>query len=79
MIEWLKSIWDGISAFFDQVRTIVDVVIDKINEFITVIGSVMQFVWQCIEWIPPIFRVFLTISIIVLVLYLILGRNAGGD
>lgn len=79
MISWLQGIFDSISNFFGMITDTINSIIDKMIEFFGYIGSAVDFVKGILNFLPSFYLVFAGIVLVVLVIYLILGRQSGGD
>lgn len=79
MIQWISSIFDAISSFFANVGQVIDHIVSQITLFFSYIQSAVQFVGNAFLLIPTYYVVFGAIIIAILIIFLVLGRNAGGD
>lgn len=79
MIAWLENIVRTITSFFQSIGDLITSIIDKFKQFFAFIAAAFEFVTSAFALIPSYYVAFGVIIVSVLVLFLILGRNAGGD
>lgn len=65
--ETITSVWDFFTGFLENTLMLIEY-----------LGIVSQTCYNVIATMPSWLQTFGTITIIVLILYMILGRNAGG-
>lgn len=79
MLQFLQDVFQQIAEFFTKVWDIITFIFDEITQFFKMIMPAVQFFVSLLVSLPPVFKVFGIAMISVLILYIILGRTAGGD
>lgn len=79
MIEFLRGFFDGISNFFTKIWEILTWLFEEITQLFKLFLPVMNFIRKLLGSLPPVFLVFGLAMIAILILYVVLGRQAGGD
>ena len=79
MISWLQGIFDSLSSFFSMVAALIGDFIDKLLEFFGYIKAAFSFLQTALDFLPAFYVTFAVIIVTVLIVYLILGRQSGGD
>lgn len=77
MLQWLSNIGNWLVDTFSPLITFFKSVVHGLWTLIQLFPKIFTFVTQAIGYIPSIFAVFVTITVIVYVVYLIIGRDAG--
>ena len=77
MLQWLSNIGNWLADTFSPLITFFKSVIHGLWTLIQLFPRIFTFTTQAIGYLPSIFAVFITITIIVYVVYLIVGRDAG--
>ena len=78
MLETLKNAFDKVSEFFD---TIIDFISSIVGGFINLFKTlplVKDFATSSISSLPSFLLAFATITVVISIVYLILGRQTGG-
>lgn len=79
MLQWLSNFGNW---FVDLVSNLVSFVMSTIHGLSTMLKSfpiISSMVTRSIGYLPSIFAVFVSITLIIYIVYLIIGRNAGGS
>lgn len=71
-IAWLSDIGRSVITFFESV-------VKGLSTMISSFPRIMSVTSNAIGYLPSIFAVFITITIIVSIVYIIVGRNTGGS
>lgn len=79
MMQMIQSFFEAIGGFFTKVWDILTFVFNEITTFFKMLSPVLKFFQSLLSSIPPLFYAFGIAMLVVLILYVILGRNAGGD
>lgn len=79
MFDWLRSLYDLVSNFFSSFFNAVASVVDYVKSLFHVIGSALRFVVNCVSYLPSVYVAFVSIILVVCVVYLVVGRSTGGD
>lgn len=77
MISMLKNFFDWI---FDTVGTLLDFFLSIIHGFLELFKmfpKISRLIFHAVGYLPSLFVVFVTITITVYIIYLVIGRNAG--
>lgn len=79
MIQFLSNFFEQIGQFFSSLWSILTYAFQELLQFFRTVGAGLRFVWSIITLVPPIYLGFGIALILVLIIYLIIGRTAGGD
>lgn len=79
MINLLHSFFESISEFFSNLWSILSFILEKITDTFMIIKQSIQFFTSLLGSIPSFFIFFGIATLLVLIVYVIIGRNAGGD
>lgn len=79
MINFLSSIFDSISSFFQQVFDLIAHFIEDIVTFFGYLKIIPSLVSKFTDFVPLPYIIFITITVTVSIIYLIVGRSTGGD
>lgn len=79
MFQWLQDIFVRLSDFFSAIWDFIQLAISKIIEFFQVVAKALTFGYEVITALPTFYLVFGILMLSVLIIYVILGRSAGGD
>lgn len=79
MIDLLHSFFASIAEFFQTVWNFVSFIFGELIDFFRMVGSAVSFAFSIISFIPSIYLAFGIAMLLVLIIYIIVGRNAGGD
>ena len=79
MFELLRNFFVSVGDFFTKVWDILTFVFEEISQFFKMLSPALKFFQTLINTIHPLFLAFGLAMLVVLVLYIILGRTAGGD
>lgn len=79
MIAWLENLFNTVYGFFSNIVSIINYIVDQIRLLFGYVQGAADFVKNAFLLIPSYYLVFGTIIIVVLIVFLVLGRNAGGD
>lgn len=79
MIQFFADFFQQIASFFSSVWQIVTYVFQELLQFFRTVGAGLKFVWSIITLVPPLYLGFGFALVLVLLIYLIIGRTAGGD
>ena len=72
MFDWLQNIISSVTDFFSGF-------IDSIVKFFEYLTFAKNYALQLINFLPPWLKAFAIITITVSVIYLVVGRDSGGD
>lgn len=78
MFELLKNIGEWISSVVEPLFTFFKSVIHGLGMLLKSFPMLFRLSSDAISYVPSLFAVFISLTVIVLVVYVILGRNAGG-
>lgn len=79
MLDAIVSFFQQLGEFFTTVWNLVKFAFGELVQFFKMVGSALAFVWSIINIIPTIYLAFGVCLILVLIIYIIVGRTAGGD
>lgn len=79
MLQMIQSFFESIGEFFSRIWDFLTFVFNEITTFFKMLSPALKFFQSLLSSIPPLFYAFGIAMLIVLILYVILGRNAGGD
>lgn len=71
-IDWIKNLIDTVFGFFSGM-------IDNLTLLFKYIGIAANLAYDLIAGLPDWLQVFGTVTIVVSVIFMILGRDTGGD
>lgn len=77
MLQWLENLGTWLSSVFDPLIEFFKSVIHGFSVMIKMIPQVSSLVYRCITYLPSFFAVFITITISIYIIYLIVGRDPG--
>lgn len=78
MFEWLTNFGLWLSDVFNPFIAFFKSLIHGFRTVLEMFPLVKSIIYQSIGYLPSIFAVFITITVAVYIVYLIVGRNAGG-
>lgn len=78
MIEMLRTFIEGISNLINSIWSFLTGIFEKIVDFLKIIPQAISYVTGLIDGIPTVYKIFGIAMILVLVIYIILGRESGG-
>lgn len=79
MINFLSSIFDSITSFFQQIADLIQHFISDIVTFFGYLKIVPSLVQKFTSFVPAPYLIFISITVTVSIVYLIVGRSTGGD
>lgn len=79
MIEWLRHIGELISSFFDSIGGVITLLVDSIKQFFEFLRESVDFISTTLMLVPSVYYAFGFITITILIVLAVAGRNAGGD
>lgn len=79
MFQWLQDIFVRVSDFFSAIWEFIQLAISKIIEFFQVVAKALNFGYEILKILPSFYLIFGILMISVLIIYVVLGRSAGGD
>lgn len=77
MLQWLSNIGNWLVDTFAPLITFFKSLIHGLWTLLQLFPKIFQFTTNAIGYLPSIFAVFITITIIIYVVYLIVNRKAG--
>lgn len=78
MIQLIHTFFQSIAEFFSNIWNWITFAIGEVIDFFKLLGSMIAFVGSLLSFIPTPFIVFGGITIAILIIYLIIGRESGG-
>ena len=78
MFELLKNIGEWFSSIVEPLFTFFKSVIHGLGMLLKSFPMLFRLSSDAISYVPSLFAVFISLTVIVLIVYVILGRNAGG-
>lgn len=79
MLEFLRSFFTSIGEFFSNIWNFLVFIWEEITQFFRMLSPALKFFQTLISTIHPLFLAFGLAMLVVLILYVIIGRTAGGD
>lgn len=79
MLQTITSFFESVGEFFTKVWDFLCFVFDEITQFFQILKPAIGFFQSLITNMHPVFLGFGTAMLVVLIIYTIIGRNAGGD
>lgn len=79
MISFLQGFFQSIAEFFSNIWNILTFIFDEMTQFFLIVKQSIVFFHQVLGSLPTIFVVFGIAMLTVLIIYVVIGRNAGGD
>lgn len=79
MFDLIKSFFQSIGEFFSNIWEFLVFVWDELTQFFRMLKPAISFFQQLLSSIHPLFLAFGIAMLVVLLLYIIIGRTAGGD
>lgn len=79
MIEWLRHIGELISSFFDSIGGVITLIVATVKQFFEFLRESIDFISTTLRLVPTVYYVFGFITISILIVLAVAGRNAGGD
>lgn len=79
MLSTISTFFEGLASFFSRVWEIITFVFEELTQFFLIVKQSLVFFGKLIGSIPPVFTIFGIAMLVVLIVYVILGRTAGGD
>lgn len=77
MIQAIQNFFDWVVAIVNPLIEFVKSTIHGLQQLITLLPTLFNVSTQAISYVPAIFSTFITISICIFVIYLIVGRDPG--
>lgn len=77
MIQWLHQLGEWFQNIFDIASVYIQHTIDGLVSLFSIFPKIFTLVSNVLLHIPQVFTSFILITIIILVVYLILNRDAG--
>lgn len=78
MIQFLQTFFQSIAEFFSKIWSFLTGIFDELAQFFRMLKPAMQFVLSLLKSLPAVYWLFGVAMILVLIVYLILGRESGG-
>lgn len=79
MLDFLRSFFESVGEFFSNIWNFLVFIWEEITQFFRMLSPALKFFQMLISTIHPVFLAFGVGILVVLILYIIIGRNAGGD
>lgn len=79
LLEFIQNVFQSIAEFFSKIWEILVFIFDELTQFFKMISPAIKFFQTLFTTLPPIFVVFGIAMLAVMIIYVILGRTAGGD
>ena len=79
MLQTLIDFFESLGEFFTKIWEFLCFIFDEVTQFFQILKPAIGFFQSLISNIHPVFFAFGTAMLIVLIIYTIIGRNAGGD
>lgn len=70
-IDWFKSIIDAVSEFFASV-------VETATQLYEYISYAAEMAYKLVASLPPWLQAFATVTVLVSILFMVLGRETGG-
>ena len=77
MLQWLSNIGNWLVDTFDPIIAFFKSVVHGLFTLIKLYPKITTFVSSALGYIPSIFALFITLTVIIYIVYLIVGRDAG--
>lgn len=78
MLQWLFDFGDWLSSIITSVLDFFKSTVHGLGLMIKLFPKILNLTTSSIAYLPSIFATFITVTIIIYIVYLIIGRNAGG-
>lgn len=75
----MSQFFDYISGIIDKVSNFLQSFFESFLKFFKYLGFALTSAYQLVDTLPAFIKVFGTCTVIILVLYMVLGRSAGGS
>ena len=79
MFQFLSNAFDWLYDFLSALGNFVFSLIDGLVTLFKSFPLILQLTTDSIGYVPSIFAAFISISIVIFIVYLIIGREAGGS
>lgn len=79
MIQWIQNLVESFQSAFQSVADLIQSVILGFQQFFSFLRSAIDFVSTALKLVPTVYYIFGVITITILIVLVITGRNAGGD
>ena len=79
MLDWLRNIFIGIQNLGEMISNAYHTVVNALTTVISYVRGAAEFISNAFLLIPLYYKVFGGIILVILIVYIILGRNAGGE
>lgn len=79
MLEFINGVLESIANFFSRIWDIFGWLFSNITMFFKIIKPAINFFQSLLSTIPSVYFGFGLAMLVVLIIYVILGRQAGGD
>lgn len=79
MLQMIQSFFESIGEFFSKIWDFLVMIWEEITQFFKILAPALKFFQGLLSSLPPVFLAFGLAMLVVLILYVILGRTAGGD
>lgn len=79
MFEFLRNFADQIGQFFSKIWDILVFIFEELTQFFKLIKPAVNFFQTLLTSLPPVYLIFGIAILAVLIIYIIIGRTAGGD
>lgn len=78
MFDWLKNIGDWLVSVLQPIFKFFESAIHGFQTLFKSFPVISNIVSSVVGYLPTIFATFISISLIILIIYLIIGRTSGG-
>lgn len=78
MLETLQNFFDKVSNFFDSVWQFVSSLVSGLINIFTTLPLISKFATSAIDNLPDFLLAFASITVVISIVYLIVGRSTGG-
>lgn len=79
MLEMIQSFFTSVGEFFSKIWDFIVMIWEELTQFFKILSPALRFFQSLLSSLPPVFLAFGLAMLVVLILYVILGRTAGGD
>ena len=79
MIQLIQSFFESIGEFFSKIWDFIVMIWEELTQFFKILGPTIKFFQHMLTFLPGIYLGFGIALLVVLLLYIIIGRTAGGD
>lgn len=79
MFDWIQNFLVSVGEFFSKIWQFLVFVWEELTQFFKILAPAVNFFSSLIRSIHPVFLAFGLAILVVLIVYIIIGRTAGGD